>query len=47
MGGRYIIRMQEKYLREWHVHGPPTWLMDSYNAAPTQLVPIVPECDPP
>jgi putative SOS response-associated peptidase YedK len=41
MCGRYIIRMQEKYLREWHVHGPPTWLMDSYNIAPTQQVPIV------
>ncbi len=41
MCGRYIIRMQEKYLREWHVHGPPTWLMDSYNVAPTQQVPIV------
>jgi len=34
------IRMQEKYLREWHVHGPPTWLMDSYNVAPTQQVPM-------
>jgi putative SOS response-associated peptidase YedK len=41
MRGRYIIRMQEKYLREWHVYGPPTWLMDSYNVAPTQQVPIV------
>ena len=41
MCGRYIIRMQEKYLREWHVHGPPTWLVDSYNVAPTQQVPIV------
>jgi putative SOS response-associated peptidase YedK len=41
MCGRYIIRMQEKYLREWHVHGPPTWLMDNYNVAPTQQVPIV------
>jgi putative SOS response-associated peptidase YedK len=41
MCGRYIIRMKEKYLREWRVHGPPTWLMDSYNVAPTQQVPIV------
>ena len=41
MCGRYIIRMQEKYLREWDIHGPPTWLMDSYNVAPTQQVPIV------
>jgi putative SOS response-associated peptidase YedK len=41
MCGRYIIRMQDKYLREWQVHGPPTWLMDSYNVAPTQQVPIV------
>ncbi|HYL02393.1 MAG TPA: SOS response-associated peptidase [Steroidobacteraceae bacterium] len=41
MCGRYIVRMQEKYLREWQVHGPPAWLMDSYNVAPTQGVPIV------
>jgi putative SOS response-associated peptidase YedK len=33
--------MQDKYLREWNVYGPPTWLMDSYNIAPTQQVPIV------
>jgi putative SOS response-associated peptidase YedK len=43
MCGRYIIRMQEKYLREWNVHGPPSWLTDSYNVAPTQDVPIVRE----
>jgi putative SOS response-associated peptidase YedK len=41
MCGRYILRMQDKYLREWNVYGPPTWLMDSYNIAPTQQVPIV------
>jgi putative SOS response-associated peptidase YedK len=41
MCGRYIIRMQEKYLREWETHGPPHWLTDSYNVAPTQPVPIV------
>jgi len=41
MCGRYIIRMQEKYLREWATHGPPDWLTDSYNVAPTQQVPIV------
>jgi putative SOS response-associated peptidase YedK len=33
--------MQDKYLREGNVYGPPTWLMDSYNIAPTQQVPIV------
>jgi putative SOS response-associated peptidase YedK len=41
MCGRYILRMQDKYLREWNLYGPPTWLMDSYNIAPTQQVPIV------
>jgi putative SOS response-associated peptidase YedK len=41
MCGRYIIRMQEKYLREWETSGPPTWLMDSYNVAPGQQVPIL------
>lgn len=41
MCGRYIIRMQEKYLREWETCGPPTWLMDSYNVAPAQQVPIL------
>jgi putative SOS response-associated peptidase YedK len=43
--GRYIIRMQEKYLREWNTHGPPSWLTDSYNVAPTQQVPIVRRAD--
>jgi hypothetical protein len=33
MCGRYILRMQDKYLREWNVYGPPTWLMESYNIA--------------
>jgi hypothetical protein len=37
LSGRYIIRMQQKYLKEWETYGPPTWLMDSYNVAPTQL----------
>lgn len=41
MCGRYIIRMQEKYLREWQTYGPPAWLTDSYNVAPTQQVPIL------
>jgi putative SOS response-associated peptidase YedK len=39
--GRYIIRMQEKYLREWDIYGAPTWLMESYNVAPTQQVPVL------
>ena len=41
MCGRYILRMQDKYLREWRVHGPPAWLVESYNIAPTQQVPIL------
>jgi putative SOS response-associated peptidase YedK len=41
MCGRYILRMQDKYLREWDLHGPPAWLMESYNVAPTQQVPIL------
>ena len=41
MCGRYILRMQDKYLREWNVYGPPTWLMESYNVAPAQQVPIL------
>ena len=41
MCGRYILRMQEKYLREWNLHGPPTWVTASYNIAPTQQVPIM------
>jgi len=41
MCGRYILRMQEKYLREWQVYGPPGWLMESYNVAPAQQVPIL------
>jgi putative SOS response-associated peptidase YedK len=41
MCGRYIIRMQQKYLKEWETYGPPTWLTDSYNVAPTQQVPVV------
>jgi putative SOS response-associated peptidase YedK len=39
--GRYILRMQDKYLREWQVHGPPAWLVESYNIAPAQQVPIL------
>lgn len=41
MCGRYILRMQDKYLREWNVHGPPGWVRDSYNVAPGQEVPIL------
>ena len=41
MCGRYILRMQEKYLREWNLHGPPAWVTASYNIAPTQQVPIM------
>jgi putative SOS response-associated peptidase YedK len=41
MCGRYILRMQDKYLREWQLHGPPAWVSVSYNIAPTQQVPIM------
>jgi len=40
MCGRYIVRQQAKALREWERFGPPPFL-DSYNVAPSQLVPIV------
>src|SRR5262249_40121422 len=36
-----ILRMQDKYLREWNLHGPPAWVTASYNIAPTQQVPIM------
>jgi putative SOS response-associated peptidase YedK len=41
MCGRYVLRMQEKYLREWNLHGPPAWVTVSYNVAPSQQVPIM------
>jgi len=41
MCGRYILRMQDRYLREWNLHGPPAWVTTSYNIAPTQQVPIM------
>jgi putative SOS response-associated peptidase YedK len=41
MCGRYILRMQDKYLREWNLHGPPAWVTASYNVAPTQQVPVM------
>jgi len=41
MCGRYILRMQDKYLREWNLHGPPAWVTASYNIAPTQQVPVM------
>ena len=41
MCGRYILRMQDKYLREWNLHGPPAWVTVSYNIAPAQQVPIM------
>src|ERR1700757_191985 len=41
MCGRYILRMQDRYLREWNLHGPPAWVTASYNIAPTQQVPIM------
>jgi len=41
MCGRYVIRMQEKYLREWERLGPPGWLKDSFNVAPSQNVPVL------
>jgi putative SOS response-associated peptidase YedK len=43
MCGRYILRMQDKYLREWMLHGPPAWVTVSYNIAPSQQVPILRE----
>jgi len=45
MCGRYIIRMQEKYLREWERLGPPEWLKASFNVAPTQNVPVLRQVD--
>jgi hypothetical protein len=33
--------MQDKYLREWNLHGPPAWVTASYNIAPSQQVPIM------
>ncbi len=41
MCGRYILRMQDKYLRQWNLHGPPAWVAVSYNIAPAQQVPIM------
>ena len=41
MCGRYILRMQEKYLREWSLYGPPEWVSESYNVAPAQQVPVL------
>jgi putative SOS response-associated peptidase YedK len=41
MCGRYVLRMQEKYLREWQIYGTPDFLQVSYNVSPTQSVPIV------
>ena len=42
MCGRYTLRMQDKYLHEWNLSGPPpSWLIESYNIAPTQQVPIL------
>jgi putative SOS response-associated peptidase YedK len=41
MCGRYILRMQDRYLREWNLHGPPAWVTTSYNIAPTQQVPVM------
>lgn len=41
MCGRYILRMQDKYLREWQLHGPPAWVTVSYNVAPSQQVPVL------
>jgi putative SOS response-associated peptidase YedK len=41
MCGRYILRMQDKYLREWNLHGPPAWVTTSYNIAPSQQVPVM------
>jgi hypothetical protein len=38
MCGRYIIRIQEQYLREWEIHGPPEFLKVSDNVPPTQGV---------
>lgn len=40
MCGRYIIRQQAKAVKEWEKYGPPPFL-DSYNVAPTQLVPVL------
>lgn len=41
MCGRYIIRIEEKAIREWDVHGPPEWFKVSYNVAPTLDVPVI------
>ncbi len=41
MCGRYVVRMQEKYIRELQIYGPPEFLTLSYNVAPTQSVPVV------
>ena len=38
--GRYIIRQTAKAVKEWEKYGPPPFL-DSYNVAPTQLVPVL------
>jgi len=41
MCGRYIIRLELKALREWERYGPPKWLTDSFNVAPSQNVPVL------
>jgi putative SOS response-associated peptidase YedK len=41
MCGRYIIRVQENAMKDWHVHAPPEWMKTSYNVAPTHEVPVV------
>ena len=40
MCGRYIIRMQSKYIAGWEKYGPPPFL-ESFNVAPTNEVPIL------
>jgi len=41
MCGRYIIRVQENAMKDWHVHAPTGWMKTSYNVAPTHEVPVV------
>lgn len=40
MCGRYIIRQTAKAVKEWERYGTPPFL-NSYNVAPTQLVPVL------
>jgi putative SOS response-associated peptidase YedK len=41
MCGRYIIRVQENAMADWHVLVQPGWFKTSFNVAPTNEVPVV------